>query len=312
MRTGSRRCCSRPDVSSQFMTSISRVVAHAFPAAGLLLALSSPAAAQNEEALRAFFEGKRVVLKIDMPGSSDGVDVRADAGRAVDFQRLGERLKAYGTALHGGETVTVTLVKLKKDLVEFQLNGGGFGTFGDDTSTSVSLRNVEKSNREKELEKRIDDERDPKRRREMRDELDDLRSRRERENRRIEAERIRAQEAKKIRIAEDRLKGGSRFNLRYSDAVPAGIRPEEVMAALGEFVDFGGDAPRNPPAAVAGLPRKGMARADAERMFGRPVELSDRREGSLAVTRLVFVSGDQRIAAEFVEDVLVRYTITPK
>ena len=325
MRIGSRLCCSsdklaapfpaawQPDVSSQFMTPITRVIAHALPAAGLLLALGTPAAAQNEAALRAFFEGKRVVLKIDMPGSSEGVDVRADAGRAVDFQRLGERLKAYGTALHAGETVTVTLVKPKKDLIEFQLNGGGFGTFGDDTSTYVSIRNVEKSNREKELEKRIDDERDPKRKREMRDELDDLRSRRERENRRIEAERIRAQEAKKLRIAEDRLKGGSRFNLRYSDAVPSGIRPEEVMAALGEFVDFGGDAPSQPPpAAVAGLPRKGMSRADAERIFGRPVELSERREGSLAVTRIVFVSGDQRIAAEFVEDVLVRYTITPK
>ena len=55
-----------------------------------------------------------------------------------------------------------------------------------------------------------------------------------------------------------------------------------------------------------------MSRADAERAFGKPVESSDRREGSLAVARIVFVSGDQRIATEFVEDVLVRYTITPK
>jgi hypothetical protein len=35
--------------------------------------------------------------------------------------------------------------------------------------------------------------------------------------------------------------------------------------------------------------------------FGR-----DRREGAPAVAHVVFVSGDQRIVAEFVEDVLVR------
>ena len=55
-----------------------------------------------------------------------------------------------------------------------------------------------------------------------------------------------------------------------------------------------------------------MTRADAERLLGKPVESSDRREGTLAVSRLVFASGEQRITAEFVEDVLVRYTIASK
>jgi hypothetical protein len=75
------------------MTPLLRTTARCLPVAGLVLALAVPAAAQDEAALRAFFEGKRVTLKIDMPGTSDGVDVRADAGRAVDFPRLGERLK---------------------------------------------------------------------------------------------------------------------------------------------------------------------------------------------------------------------------
>jgi hypothetical protein len=195
------------------------------------------------------------------------------------------------------------------------LNGGGFGTFSDDTSTSVSVRFVEKSRREKELEKQIEDEQDSRRRRELRRELDDLRDRRERENRRIEAERVRAEEIKKERIAERRLAGGSRFNLRYSDAVPQGIRPEEVMAALADYVAFSSELSPSPPlssAAVDRFPRKGMSRSDAERAFGQPVDVADRREGSLAVTRAVFVSGDQRITAEFVEDVLVRYTVTPR
>ena len=46
---------------------------------------------------------------------------------------------------------------------------------------------------------------------------------RDRENRRIAVERERLSEAKRIRIAEQRLRGGSRFNLRYDDRVPAGM-----------------------------------------------------------------------------------------
>lgn len=291
-------------------------------AAAILLALAPPAAAQNEDALRSAFEGKRVTLRIDMPGTSDGVDVRADANRAIDYQRYGDRLKTYGTSIRAGDRAVVTLVKVKKDLIEFQLSGGGFGTFGDDTSTSVSIRSIEKSKREKELEGRVKDESDSRRRRELREELEELRDRRERENRRIDIERARAEELKRERIAGERLRGGSRFNLRYSEAVPAGIRPEEVVAALAEFVDFapaGFPVPTDsrsvtPPLASTGdvLPRKGMSRADAERAFGRPVEVSDSREGRVTVTTLVFVGDEQRITAEFVDDVLVRYTITSK
>ncbi len=287
--------------------------------AAIAVLTAVPAAAQDEAALKAFFEGKRVVLKIDMPGTSDGVDVQADAARAIDYRRYGDRLKTYGTAIHSGESATVTLVKVKSDLIEFQLAGGGYGTFGDDTSTTVYIPHVEKSSRERELEKRIDDESDRRRRRELERELDELRDRRERENRRIDAERERAEEVKRERLAERRLRGGSRFNLRYDDEVPRGIRPQEVIAALEPYVDFAsyGVAPRltppadEPQAAPTGL-RKGMPRAEVERLFGPPVEASDRREGPLTTTTLVFLDGDQRITAQFVEDVLVRYSITSK
>ena len=123
--------------------------------AAVVMALAAPAAAQNEDALKAFFEGRRVVTKIDMPGTSDGVDVNADANPAVDYSQYGNRLKSYGTALRAGDQAIVTLVKVKKDLIEFQLGGGGFGTFGDDTSTSVHIPSVDKSSREKELERRV-------------------------------------------------------------------------------------------------------------------------------------------------------------
>jgi hypothetical protein len=293
----------------------------------MLVAPAAPAAAQNEDALRSFFEGKHVTVKIDMPGTSDGIDVRLDATRSIDYKRYGERLKDYGTAIRAGDSAIVTLVKVKSDLIEFQLSGGGFGTFGDDTSTSVNIKAIEKSSREKELEKQVKAETDSHRRRELQDELDEQRDRRERENRRIDDERVRAEERKKERIVAERLHGGSRFNLRFQDSVPNRIRPEDVMAALAEYVDFlpaspgegvspdarpAADVPPARPVADTTQPRKGMMRAEAERTFGKPIDSSDRREGGIVITTLVFVSGGQRIAADFLEDVLVRYTITSR
>jgi hypothetical protein len=283
----------------------------------LLAALASPAAAQSEGALKSYFEGTRVTLRLDMPGASDGVDVHPDAGRAIDYKEYGNDLKRYGTAIRSGDTVSVTLVKLKKDLIEFQLAGGGFGTFSDDTSTSASIPFVQKSDREKNLEKRVHDEDDRERKRELQRDLEELRDRRERENRRITAERERIEERKKARIAEERLRGGSRFNLRYKGSVPPGIRPEDVIAALSEYVDFHGtdirhdETPAAAPGDITQL-RKGMLRADAEREFGTPVQSSERREGEITIVTLVFGVGEQRVAADFVEDVMVRYTITSR
>jgi hypothetical protein len=290
---------------------------------------SAPVAAQNEAVLKSFFEGKRVTVKIDMPGSSDGVDVQGDARQAIEYPRYRDSLKRYGTAIRSGESITVTLIKVKKDLIEFQLGGGGYGTFGDDTSTSVYIPDASKTEREKQLERLVKDEPDHDRRRRLERELDDLRDRRERENRRIAIERERASEAKAERIAERRLRGGSRFNVRYDDRVPTGIRPEDMVAALAEYVDFGPlaspslatreDAPLRATRVDAAPPsdditrlRKGMTRAEAERTFGRPAETSERRDGGLSVTTLVFVVADKRISTDFVEDVLIRYTISSK
>ena len=96
--------------------------------------------------------------------------------------------------------------------------------------------------------------------------------------------------------------------------------------SLAEYIDFSNGAPAEyidtkpavdaaapKPSGDGVLPRKGMTRGEAERAFGKPViDAVDRREGSVVVTTLVFVSGDQKITADFIEDVLVRYTITSR
>src|SRR5439155_19245230 len=72
-----------------------------------LVTAASPARAQSEDHLRAFFEGKTVRLKLDVPGSSEGVDVSPGTAQPVDFPRHASRLKRFGTAYRRGEEVLV-------------------------------------------------------------------------------------------------------------------------------------------------------------------------------------------------------------
>lgn len=281
----------------------------------LLTAFAPSVAAQDENALKAYFEGHRVTLRMDMPGSADGIDIQVDPPRSIDYKKYRENLKRYGAAIGSGESSTVTLIKLKGNLIEFQIGGGGFGTFGDDTSTSSNIHLLEKTEREKTLEKRIKEETDKDRKRSLQRELNEMRDRRERENRILRAESERIEEAKRERIAEKRLQSGSRFNLRWSPKVPATLRPEDVEKALVEYVDFrNGSELGDSRATTADLSavRKGMLREEAERAFGRPVERSEKREGGVLVTTLIFDVGDERLTAAFVEDVLIRYTIASK
>lgn len=284
----------------------------------LLWSIAEPATAQDEKLLKQQFEGRRVTLRMDMPGSSEGVDVLVDTTKTINFSRYRNDLKRYGTALRADDSALVTLIRVKKDIIEFQLDGGGFGTWSDDTSTSANIQLVPESSREKELERSIKSETDKGRKSSMQSELNRLRNDRERENRWRRAEIARIEEAKRIRIAEQRLRGGSRFNLRYKDRVPSNVQPEDVMAALVEYVDFqprertdNGRGQLSRPADLTQL-RKGLTRDETEQLLGRPVSTSEKRDGNLTVATLVFESDDQRVTAEFVEDLLVRYTISSK
>jgi hypothetical protein len=297
------------------MVKSARAVGIAAAAVSMLTAFAASVAAQDENAFKAYFEGRRITLRMDMPGSADGVDIQVDPPRSIDYKKYRENLKRYGVAINSGDSSRVTLVKLKGNLIEFQIGGGGFGTFGDDTSTSSGVHLLDKTDREKTLEKRIKEETDKDRKRSLQRELDDLRDHRERENRILRAESERIEEAKRERIAEKRLQGGSRFNLRYSPKLPEALKPADVEKALVEYVDFrnANDAQDSRPApADLSAVRKGMLREEAERAFGKPVERSEKREGGEMVTTLIFDLGDQRLTAAFVEDVLVRYTISSK
>jgi hypothetical protein len=75
----------------------------------------------------------------------------------MDWKEYGSRIKQFGVATHQGDVARVTSVVVKNDLIEFQLDAGGFGTFDDDTNTTVTAKPIDKSDYEKSLEKEIAD-----------------------------------------------------------------------------------------------------------------------------------------------------------
>jgi hypothetical protein len=135
----------------------------------------------------------------------------------------------------------VTKVRVKKDLIEFQLNGGGYGTLGDDTTTHTYIPSSSKSRREEDLDRAIKNERDPATKKALEKERNRLRDER---NQRDAANRASAEVTSAIKeqaIADKRLRGGSRFNVRYRNGLPGAVLlPEGLMATLAEYVDFGG------------------------------------------------------------------------
>ncbi|MFL5494386.1 MAG: hypothetical protein ACJ8DC_08395 [Gemmatimonadales bacterium] len=284
--------------------------------------LASPLHAQSEAALRDRFEGRPVTLKLAMPGTEDGVDIYQGTEKPLDYPRYASRLKNFGTAIKSGQSALVTKIKVKSNLIEFQLDGGGYGTIGDETSSNVNVSSAPKTKREQNLEGELRRETDPARKRAMKEELDELKKEREREDARNRAIVADAEEHKKENIRQRRIEGGSRFNLRYRDGVPqSALTAEAVMQALAEYVDFGGatvassTSPLNAPEAASAapasrLPRKGMLLDEADALLGTPKSTSQRSEGKLKVVTRSYAMDGGRVTAEFVEGVLIRYTVT--
>jgi hypothetical protein len=279
----------------------------------LLTLVARPALGQSEDALRAAFEGKTVRVKIEMPGSNSGVDLHPGTLHPIDFSQHTGRLKNFGTAYHPGDAALVTKVHVTGDHIEFQLGAGGFGTMGDNTSTTVDAPVAPKTPREKDLEKGIKTVADPDQKKRMSDELDKLRTDRQREDARNATRAAEAQAIKEATVMQKRLAGGSRFNLRYERDVPASaMTPDAVMAALADYVDFSGA----PVAVVAAAPapgqgdlKKGMSVDEVDAILGRPESIAQRAEGTLTVSTSTYRSRDRKVTAEFVEGVMIRFSV---
>ena len=135
-----------------------------------LVGVAVPAAAQNQAALEKAFEGREVVVLMDMPASHTGVDLYLQREPEIEFGEYARRMKPYGVALRKEDRVMITTIKVNKKNIEIHLGGGGYGTWGDDSGT-VSPSYVGKSKRETDLEKERKNTTDAERRRRIDREL---------------------------------------------------------------------------------------------------------------------------------------------
>ncbi len=276
---------------------------------------------QAEYDLKRYFEGRPVIVKLDMPGDKSGVDVRIDSDPMIDYGEIGRRLKNYGVALREGDRVLVTLVKVNKKNIEIQLAGGGFGTLGDSTGVSTPSTYVSKSAREKRLEDELKKELDPKKKKEIREEIEDLRRRREREEARLEMEAAQARILAEARERQLRESSGSRFNVWYSRGVPPeALTPDAVLKALSRVMELprqaderrnserGPDRDEPSPSQI----RKGLTEEDIDRIFGEPINRSVRQVEDLRVVSSTYVHKEGEVNVVFVEGIVVRYSISSK
>jgi hypothetical protein len=280
-----------------------------------------------------------VQTKIDMPGTQQGVDLRFDRSTPMDWKQYSSRLKQFGVAIPKEARATVTSVVVKKDMIEFQLDGGGFGTAGDDTKTTVDATPVEKSNYEKQLERDIANTDDPDQKRDLQRQLDRERDRRERQD---AANRRAAQVASQIKsqqVADNRLRGGSRFNLRWKGSIPVEYQtPEGVMRALEPYLSFdtapaadaGGAPPNNaveggpasaPPApptngdtgAATAKLKRGMSMNEVNALLGQGRQLSESTSSDGFKTQVFeYLPGDRRVEVTYVDELVVRFTISSR
>jgi len=295
-------------------------------ASAVLLALTLcalPLSAQNPDTLSSYFTGKEVVLKIDMPGTQQGVDLRYNKDNPMNWKEYSNRLKSNGAAIHKGDTARVTGVVVKDDRIEFQLDGGGFGTFLDDSSTTVAPKTVQKSDYEKQLERDIANTTDDDQRRRLQRDLDRERSRRERQEADNRAAAQIASQIKAQKVADDRLRGGSRFNLRWSGSIPPDQKnPDAVKKLLADYVVFDGPQQAGPPPAPqntagdAAVPataqlKRGMKMEEVTNLFGPGKQVSESvSTDGLKTQAFQYVTGDRRVDVTYVEGLVVRYSIS--
>jgi len=276
---------------------------------------------QTESDLKRYFEGRPVIVKLDMPGDKSGVDVRMDADPTIDYGEIGRRLKNYGISLREGDRVLVTLIKVNKKNIEVQLAGGGFGTLGDSTGVSTPSTYVPKSAREKRLEDELKKESDYKKKKELREEIEDLERRREREEARLEMEAAQAKILAEARERQLRESSGSRFNIWYSRGVPPeALAPDAVLEALSRVMELpkqasdsrGSERDPDRDEPTPSHIRKGLTEEDVDRIFGEPVNRSVRQVEDLRVVSSTYLHKEGQVDVLFVEGIVVRYSISSK
>jgi hypothetical protein len=251
----------------------------------------------------------------------------------MDWKEYGSRVKQFGTAIPKGNTSRVTSVVVKKDMIEFQLDGGGFGTAGDDTQTKVDTKTIEKTDYEKNLEQQISETDDPDRKAQLQRDLDREQAKRQKQQAANDRAAQVASQIKAQQVSAKRSQGGSRFNLRWSGSIPPDqLNPDAIMKLLAEYVDFGSlqgggaapaaqDAAAAKPADSAGGSsasptaqlQRGMKMDDVNRLLGPGKQVSESvGDGGLKTQVYEYLTSDRMVNVTYVDGLVIRYNISSK
>jgi hypothetical protein len=298
----------------------------------MTMSLTRSAQAQNEAALRQALEGRMVTVKVDMPGTSKGIDVFPEEQTPVDWREVAQRMKDNGTALRMGQSSRITKVVVKGEShIEVQLGGGGFGTFGDNVGSPVSASTESDSKRERMLRDSIKAAPNGDRKKQFEKDLANARDDRERQNARSIAAAATANEAREANLRVKRAEGGSRFNVRYKRGIPAdALTADGVLRALAQFLDAGGGPVNAGSAGTASAMvgtggqamasggnalislKKGLSISDVESLFGPANTATESKEGSLTLMKRTYVYDGKKVITAFVNGVLIDYGIAPQ
>ena len=89
---------------------------------------------------------------------------------------------------------------------------------------------------------------------------------------------------------------------------PADAAPGDAPGLAVRAPDQGAD----PEQGLAQGLKKGMSREQVEAMYGKAVEAHDHSEIGLAVTSCTFLGKDEKVQADFVNGVLVQYSVSSR
>lgn len=138
---------------------------YVFVAVALAVCLSSAYAQDDgEQRIRRALEGRQVLLKMDLPAVDAGIPmIFDDTNVSYDEAAYKKLVKEYGVAVPKGSRARITGVRISKQGIEIDLDGGGLP--GRDwlvgTVKLVPPDALGKSDRETDLERQIQIETNP-------------------------------------------------------------------------------------------------------------------------------------------------------
>jgi len=98
--------------------------------------LSEQQKSECQKKLESILMNKKLVAKVVFPAYKDGIDLNADG--TWSNKAVTREIKDHGIGIAVDEAAVVTTVKLKGKHMEIHLNGGGYGTLGDNLMSGLT------------------------------------------------------------------------------------------------------------------------------------------------------------------------------